>query len=116
VAISWSLLTLVFSGKFSASITGSLASGGLKITSAKGVTVSVVGSLVIRTANGNTFQVSVGIARNLGRYIGVISVSGPGVRTIAVVNSASLDVSNGLVTGEGGGFNGTMPYSLSFTL
>jgi hypothetical protein len=43
-------------------------------------------------------------------------VSGPGVRTTAIVSTRNLAISDGLVTGEGRGFNGFAPYSLSFTL
>jgi hypothetical protein len=116
VTITWSLITLVFSGRISADIKGSVVAGGLKITSSNGVVVSVVGSLVIQTANGDTFRVGVAILWFLGRYIGQISVSGPGVHTSGVLSISNLAVSDGLVTGEGRGFSGSSPYSLSFTL
>jgi hypothetical protein len=115
VAITWSWITLVFSGKISADINGSVVAGGLKIASSNGV-VSVTGTLVIQTANGDTFRVGVGLLGFFGRYIGAISVSGPGVRATAVVSTSNLQVSDGLVTGEGSGFTGFSPYSLSFTL
>jgi hypothetical protein len=116
MAITWSLIKLVFTGRFSADINGSIVAGGLKITSFEGLAVSVTGRLVIQTANGDTFRVSVRIAGLFGRYSGQISVSGPGVRTTAIVSTRNLAISDGLVTGEGRGFNGFAPYSLSFTL
>jgi hypothetical protein len=116
VTITWSLIKLVFTGRFSADINGSIVAGGLKITSFRGLFVSVTGRLVIQTANGDTFRVGVRIAGFFGRYSGQISVSGPGIRTTAVVSSRNVAVSNGLVTGAGRGFNGFAPCSLSFTL
>ena len=116
VAITWSLITLVFTGRFSADINGSIVAGGLKITSFRDIAVSVTGRLVIQTANGDTFRVGVRIAGLFGHYSGQISVSGPGVHTTAVVSPRNLSISNGLVTGQGRGFNGFASYSLSFTL
>lgn len=116
VTITWSLITLVFTGRFSADINGSIVAGGLRITSFRGLFVSVTGRLVIQTANGDTFRVSVRIAGLFGRFSGQISVSGPGVHTTAVVSTRNLVVSNGLVTGEGRGRNGFASYNLSFTL
>jgi hypothetical protein len=112
VTITWSLIALVFSGRISADIRGSIVAGSLKITSSKGVVVSAIGSLVIQTANGETFRVRVAILWFLGRYIGQISVSGPGVHASGVLIISNLNVSGGLVTGEGRG----LTYSLSFTL
>ena len=116
VTITWSLITLVFTGRFSDDINGSLVAGGLKITSFRGLFVSVTGNLVIQTANGETFRVGVRIAGVFGRYSGQISVFGPGVRTVALVSTRNVVISGGLVTGEGRGFNGFASYSLSFTL
>jgi hypothetical protein len=116
VTVTWSLISLVFSGRISADINGSILAGGLKITSSRGVVLSVVGKLVIQTANGDTFRVGVGILWFLGRYLGQISVSGPGIHTTGVLSISNLDVSDGLVTGEGRGFTGFSPYTLSFTL
>jgi hypothetical protein len=116
VTITWSLITLVFSGRLSADINGSIVAGGLRIASFRGVITAVTGRLVIQTANGERFQVGVRIYRFFGRYSGQISVSGPGVHTTAIVNTNSLTLSNGLVTGVARGFNGFRPYSLSFTL
>ncbi len=39
-----------------------------------------------------------------------------GVHTTGVLSISNLDVSGGLVTGEGRGFTGSSPYTLSFTL
>ena len=114
VTLSW--ITLVFSGKFSADIKGSVVSGGLKIRSSRGVVVSVTGDLVIQTANGDKFRVGVYISRFFGSYSGQVSVSGPGIHTSAFVSTRHLALSNGLVTGQGRGFNGFASYSLSFTL
>jgi hypothetical protein len=116
VTITWSLITLVFTGRFSADINGSIVAGGLRITSFRGVFVSVTGRLVIQTANGETFRVSVRIAGIFGHFSGQISVSGPGVHTTAVVSTRNLVVSNDLVTGQGRGRNGFASYNLSFTL
>jgi hypothetical protein len=116
VTITWSLISLVYSGRISADIRGSIVAGALKITSSNGVVVSVLGTLVIQAANGDTFQVRVAILWFLGRYIGQISVSGPGIHTSGVLSISNLAVSGGLVTGEGLGFIGSSPYSLSFTL
>ena len=107
---------MVFSGRISADINGSIVAGCLKITSSKGVVVSVIGKLVIQTANGDTSRVGVGILWFLGRYLGQITVSGPGVHTTGVLSISNLDVSDGLVTGVGRGFTGSSAYSLSFTL
>jgi hypothetical protein len=116
VAITWSLIKLVFTSRFSADIDGSIVAGGLKITPFEGLAVSVTGNLVIQTANGDTFRVGVRIAGLFGRFSGQISVSGPGVRTTAVVSTRNVAISNGLVTGVASGFNGFAPYTLSFTL
>jgi hypothetical protein len=116
VAITWSLIKLVFTGRFSAEIHGSIVAGGLKITSFEGLAVSVTGNLVIQTANGDTFRVGVRIAGLFGRFSGQISVSGPGVRTTAVVSTRNVAIFIGLVTGVASGFNGFAPYTLSFTL
>jgi len=116
VTITWSLITLVFSGRLSADINGSIVVGGLKIASFKGVITAVIGRLVIQTADGDKFQVGVRIDRFFGRYSGQISVSGPGVHTTAILNTNNVSLSNGLVTGVARGFNGFRPYSLSFTL
>jgi hypothetical protein len=64
----------------------------------------------------DTYRVGVAILWFLGRYIGQISVSGPGIRTSGVLIISNLHVSGALVTGEGRGFIGSSPYSLSFTL
>jgi hypothetical protein len=116
VTITWSLIKLVFTGRFSADITGSIVAGQLRITSFQGLAVSVTGNLVIQTASGDTYRVGVRIAGLFGRFSGQISVSGPGVHTTAVVSTRNLVISNGLVTGEASGFNGFASYHLSFTL
>jgi hypothetical protein len=115
VTITWSLIALVFSGSINADIRGSIVAGSLKITTSKGVVASVIGSLVIRAANGDTYQVGVAILWFLGPYIGQISVSGPGIHTSGVLSISNLEVSGGLVTGEGRSSTGPS-YSLSFTL
>jgi hypothetical protein len=116
VIITWSLIKLVFTGRFSADIMGSIVAGQLKIMSFQGLAVSVTGNLVIQTASGDTYRVGVRIAGLFGRFSGQISVSGPGVHTTAVVSTRNLVISNGLVTGEASGFNGFASYHLSFTL
>jgi len=116
VTITWSLIKLVFTGRFSADINGSIVAGELRITSFQGLAVSVTGNLVIQTANGDTYRVGVRVAGLFGRFSGQISVSGPGVHTTAVVSTRNIVISNGLVTGEASGFNGFASYHLSFTL
>jgi hypothetical protein len=116
VSISWSVVSLVFSGKHAIDIIGSIVSGGLKITSVRGRLFSVTGQPVIQTASGQTFRVSVHIYRFFGSLTGQISVSGPGVHTTAFVNPRTLQVSDGVLTGRGSGRIGFSSYTLSFTL
>jgi hypothetical protein len=115
VTITWSLIKLVFSGGFSADINGSIVSGALTVTSSRGTVVSVTGTVVIQTANGDEYQVGVSIFWLLGAYTGRITVSGPGIHTTATITGTVTD-SNGLVSGQAGGTNGNAPYTLSFTL
>jgi hypothetical protein len=117
VTVTWSQITLVFSGRISADINGSIVAGGLHITWSDGVVVSVTGTLVIQAANDDIYLVKVDILWfPPGRYIGQISVSGPGVHITALLAISSLAVSGGLVSGVGRGFTGSSPYTLSFTL
>jgi hypothetical protein len=117
VVISWSWISLVFSGGITAHINGPVVAGGLTIISSRGVVSSITGREVIETANGDKYQVSVNISRFLGVANGQISVSGRGIHATVSVSIRNLNVSNGLVTGEGKGaspFTGN--YSLIFTL
>ena len=119
VTISWSLVSLVFSGKYSADINGPAVSGSLRIISSRGVVRSATGELVIQVANGGKFRVSVDIGEFFGARSGQIVVSGPGLHATVAVNIRSLHTASGLLTGEGKGY-GFSPrgqkYSLSFTL
>jgi hypothetical protein len=119
VTISWSLVSLVFSGKYSADINGPAVSGSLRIISSRGVVRSATGELVIQVANGGKFRVSVDIGEFFGARSGQIVVSGPGLHATVAVNIRSLHAASGLLTGEGKGY-GFSPrgqkYSLSFTL
>jgi hypothetical protein len=115
VTISWSLVSLVFSGKYSADINGPAVSGSLRIISSRGVVRSATGELVIQVANGGKFRVSVDIGEFFGARSGQIVVSGPGLHATVAVNIRSLHTASGLLTGEGKGY-GLSHYSLSFTL
>jgi hypothetical protein len=121
VTITWSPIMLAFSGGISAGISGLIVAGSLKVTWSDAVVVSVTGTLVIQTVDGDIFRVAVDILWFPGHYIGShyigqISVSGPGVRITALLTISNLDVSGGLVTGVGRGFTGSAPYTLSFKL
>jgi hypothetical protein len=116
VVVTWSWINLLFSGGISADINGSIVTNKLKITSSRGVVSSAIGGLTIETANGDKYQVTVYINRFLGTFTGKIAVSGHGIDTTAWVSSRSLSVSNGMITGDGGGSTGSSQYDLSFTL
>jgi hypothetical protein len=92
VTISWSLVSLVFSGRYSTDINGPVVAGSLRIIASRGTVRSATGELVIRAANGGKYRVSV----NIGGFR-----------------------ANGLLTGNGkesGLTSWGETYSLSFTL
>jgi hypothetical protein len=115
VSVSWTVLSLVFSGKISTTISGTVVSGALKITTLGGALVSANGTLVIQAANGDKYTVSVRIYRVFGFLTGQISVSGPGIHATVYITGGNLQVSNGLLTGQGTS-SGFGSYTLSFTL
>jgi hypothetical protein len=116
VSISWSVVSLVFSGRISATITGTIVSGALNINSFRGQLYSVTGTLVIETANADEYTVSVRIYRFFGSVFGLISVSGRGIHATVLVSPRNLQVSNGILTGQGRGALGFGSFTLTFTL